>query len=240
MPDKSFQKYVDDIVPKAIKNQYILNYLFEKGLIKKEPDGTIRCSQFGKLIIRLYLYPTSGVLIRQKLENEEINSYKDLIKESYEILKGEGRVRDYRMLEPLIEWTDEEPLENILDRYKIMAGDLYSMRDNLGRIITFIGIIASYLSTSGLDLQDKLIQIAEMSETLRIRTYYGIREELFDLVLRLENVGRVRARILYAAGYHTTGKVARETPYTLNQKTGLGVNLCKNIVKSAKGIHKKK
>ncbi len=45
------KKYVDDIVPKAAKNQYGLNYLFEKGLIKKSDDGTIKCSQFGKLII---------------------------------------------------------------------------------------------------------------------------------------------------------------------------------------------
>jgi hypothetical protein len=29
----------------------------------------IKCSQFGKLIIRLYLYPVFGVLIRSKLEN---------------------------------------------------------------------------------------------------------------------------------------------------------------------------
>ena len=69
LPDRNFQKYVDDIVPKAIRNQYILNYLFEKGLIIKNEDETIKCSQFGKLIIRLYLYPVSGVLIRHKLEN---------------------------------------------------------------------------------------------------------------------------------------------------------------------------
>ena len=39
------------------------------------------------------------------------------------------------------------------------------------------------------------------------RFHYGIKEELFDLVMRLENVARVRARILYNAGYHTSTKV---------------------------------
>ncbi|MFX1257050.1 MAG: DEAD/DEAH box helicase [Promethearchaeota archaeon] len=233
LPDKNFQKYVSDIVPKSVKNQYILNYLFEKGLIAKNNDGRIRCSQFGKLIIRLYLYPVSGILIRQKLEEGNVNSFKDLIKEAYDILKTEGRVRDNKMLEPIIEWTDEEPLEKILERFKIMAGDLYTVRDNLGRIITFIGIIASYLSTSGLDLQDKLVRVAEMAETLKMRTYYGIKEELFDLVLRIENVGRVRARIIYNAGYHTCSQVAKEIPYALHRKTGLGINLCKSIIESA-------
>ena len=239
LPDRNFQKYVDDIIPKAVKNQYILNYLFEKGLIIKNDDGTIKCSQFGKLIIRLYLYPASGVLIRSKLENNEIKSFKDLIRDAYDVLKAENRVRDYKMFEPIIEWTDEEPLDKILERFKIMAGDLYNIKDSLERIVTFIGIIAGHLSSSGLEIRDKLDNIAEMSETLSLRIHYGIKEELFDLILRIQNVGRVRARILYDAGYHTTGQVAKEKPYILNRKTGLGINLCKNIIDSADNKKKK-
>lgn len=232
--DKNFQKYVNDIIPKSIKNQYILNYLFEKGLIVKNESNEINCSQFGKLIIRLYLNPASGVLIRQQLENKDISTFKDLIKEAYEVLRLEARVRDFKMLEPIIEWTDEEPIEKILERHNIMAGDFYSVRDNLGRIITFIGIIANHLSISDMELQDKMISIAEMSETLKLRLHHGIREELFDLVLRLDNVGRIRARILYDVGYHTAPQVAREKSFLLNHKTGLGINLCKKIIEGAK------
>jgi len=231
LPDAGIQRYVEDIIPKSIKNQYILNYLFEKGLIIKNKDETIRCSQFGKLIIRLYIYPTSGVLIRYKLENVKIASFRDLIKEAYEVLKSEFRVRDYKLLDPILEWTDEEPIEEILQKYQIMTGDLFSVRDGLERIITFIGIIARNLSSSSFDIHNNLAKVAEMSETLRIRIHYGIREELFDLVLRLNNVARVRARVLYNAGYHTASQVKKENAYTLNQKTGLGINLCKKIVK---------
>jgi len=230
VPDKNFQKYVNDIVPKSVKNQYILNYLFEKGLILKREDGTLKCSQFGKLIIRLYLYPISGVLIRYKLEQVEIESFQDVVKAAYEVLKAEGRTRNYKLLQPVLEWCDEEPLDEILERHKIMAGDLYSVRDNLERIITFIGIIAMHLSESDFNLQDKLINIAEMAETLKIRMHYGIREELFDLVVRLNNVARIRARILYNAGYHTATQVKKENPYILNRKTGLGINMCKKII----------
>jgi helicase len=230
IPDISFQKYVDSIIPKSVKNQYILNYLFEKGLIMKAKDNNIKCSQFGKLIIRLYLYPVSGVMIRYKLENAEINTFQELVKESFDILKTEFRVKDYKMLQPILEWADEEPIDQILEKYNIMAGDLFSVRDSLERIITFIGIIASNLSTHGIDLQDKLTRVAEMSETLKIRLHYGIHEELFDLVLRLNDVARVRARILYNAGYHTSIQVKKENPYTLNQRTGLGIKLCKKII----------
>ena len=77
------------------------------------------------------------------------------------------------------------------------------------------------------------------AETLRMRIHHGIKEELFDLVLRLHNVGRVRARILYDVGYHTAEQVKKENPYILNRKTGLGINLCKKIIESSKGRKKK-
>ena len=77
-----------------------------------------------------------------------------------------------------------------------------------------------------------MIQIAEIAETLKLRLHYDIREELFDLVLRIENVGRIRARILYNAGFHTTAQIAKESPYILNRKTGLGINICKKINES--------
>ena len=234
LPDKNLQRLVSIVLPKTIKDQYILNYLLTKGLILKSEDETISCSQFGKLIIRLYLYPTSGILIRTKLENCEITNLRDLTKEAYDVLVEEGKVKNTRMLEPLIDWSDEEPLDNIIGRYKIMAGDLHGLKENFVRVLTFIGIIARYLSNSSYDLHEKLVKIVEMSETLKIRAHYGIREELFDLVLRLEGIGRIRARILFNAGYRTASQVLSENPYVLAQKTGLGVNFFKIIVRRHK------
>ena len=234
LPDERFQKYINDIVPKSIRNQYILNYLFEKGLLIRRKDGLFKCSQFGKLIIRLYLYPISGVLIRQKLEQNQIESFPDIIREAYDVLKAERRVRDYKLLQPILEWTDEVPIEQIIERYKLMTGDLYSVKDNMERIISFIGIIAIHLSETDFSIQNNLTQIAEMCETLKIRIHYGIREELFDLVLRLPNVARVRARIIYKAGYRTATQVKKENPFVFHRKTGLTLKLCKNIIEGPK------
>jgi replicative superfamily II helicase len=231
--NETLQKYVNDIIPRSVKDHYILNYLLHKGLILNE-EGKLKCSQFGKLIIRLYLYPTSGVLIRTMLESERIESLQEIIRMAYEIVKAEGRVRGNKFFQPLLEWIDEEPIQKILEHHQIMAGDLYSLRDNIERIITFIGIIASHLGTSGNDIRERMEKIAEMCETLRIRTKYGIKEELFDLVIRLYQVGRVRARTLFNAGYHTSSQVLNEKPYALNQKTQLGINLCKKIINESK------
>jgi len=230
IPDPSFQKHVNDIIPQCLRAQYILNYLFEKGLLLKNEDETLRCSAFGKLIIRLYLYPISGVLIRSKLERFEINSFQDMVREAYEVVRAERRVRDYKLLQPLLEWIDEEPVESILEKYHIMAGDLYGLKENIERIITFMGIIAIHLAETGYEMQDTLIKVAEMAETLKIRVHYGIREELFDLVLRLPNVARVRARILYDAGYKTATTVKKERISIFHRKTGMSVKLCKSFI----------
>lgn len=233
VPDKNLQKYVNDIVPKSINNQRVLKYLFDKGLIFENKDGAIQCSQFGKLIIRLYLDPISAVLIRQKLERLELNTPRELIKEACDVLRAENKFRDDTMVQPLTEWVDEEPLEQILNRYELMTGDLYSARDNLERIVTFIGIVARYLSEEDASARDKLIRITEMCETLKIRVHYGIKEELFDLVLRLESVARTRARILFNAGYRTADKVKKEAPRVLNSKTGFVMSICKKIIEGA-------
>ncbi len=222
----NFSKHVNDIVPKSVKNQYILNYLFDKGLLFKVSSNKISCSRFGRLIVSLYLYPASGVLIRQRLESVQIETYKDLITEAYGILKAEKMVRDNKMLLPVLEYADELPIEQIIKDHGIFAGDLYAIKNNMERIVIFIKEIARHLS----ETDSNLIFVAEMAETLSIRLKHGIKEELFDLVLRLPNVGRTRARILYEAGYHTAEQVRKDNYYVIHRKTGLGIQMCQKLV----------
>ena len=224
--EEKVRLYAKDIVPKSVKDQYILSYLVEKGLIARE-GAKLKCSKFGELIIRLYLYPSSGVKIRYMLENDKVqkNDYVSLIDAAFEILKSEGRVRDFKMKDPIIWWADEEDLQKILDRFNLYAGDLFSMKENVLRVITFIGIIASFLDED---------EVANMCETLSIRVKNGIKEELFDLVLRLKNVGRVKARALFNAGLKTANDVLKQTPHQLKYKTRLSLAVCRSIVEGSK------
>jgi len=227
------QKYVEDIIPKAVREQYILNYLLEKGLLTQiltQGTQVFQCTAFGKLVIRLYIDPASAVLIREKLEKKSFSTYIEILKEAFDVLKKEGKVRREEFFEPLLDWSDEVSIEKILDKYSMMAGDLYSLIENICRVIMFIHKIAEYLSNSGTDLREKMINLMEMTETLNIRIEHGVKEELFDLVIRLNQVGRMRARILFNAGYRNASEVKNENPYILNKKTGIGLNLCKKIV----------
>jgi replicative superfamily II helicase len=231
-PDKRLKNYINDIIPRSVKDQYVLNYLLEKGLVHRDETNKnqLKCTQFGKLVIRLYIRPTTAVHIRTQLENDSISDNRSLLEVIFEILKMEHRIRKDKYFEALIDWVDEVSMTEIIERYKIDTGDLYNLTQNADRTVTFINIIASRLANSSYDRHDTFIGVAELCETMALRIRYGVREQLFDLVLRVDYVGRVRGRILYNAGIHTADQLNSFDAYRLNQKTGIGINWCKKII----------
>ncbi len=88
----------------------------------------------------------------------------------------------------LRDWSNEMPEREIVKRYGTTPGSLFVKQSN-----------ADWLLYSATELA-KLshLSITKLLE-LRVRTKYGIRKELLDLI-RLEQVGRVRARLMYDNG----------------------------------------
>ena len=88
----------------------------------------------------------------------------------------------------LEEWMEEKKEPDIVKRFSSSPGALYTKLTN-----------ADWLIYSAIELAKVLhIPRAELIKA-RVRLKYGIKEELLDLV-RLEQVGRVRARIMYNNG----------------------------------------
>ena len=98
----------------------------------------------------------------------------------------------------LREWADERSEAEIMKKYGESPGSLYTKLSN-----------ADWLLYSGMEMA-RLIH-ADQSALLeaRARVKYGIRKELLDLV-RLEQVGRVRARIMFNAGLKTVSDLRHE------------------------------
>jgi helicase len=87
----------------------------------------------------------------------------------------------------LKDWTDENDEETLLEKYNIRPGELKAKVD-----------ISDWLLYSSVELA-KILNMREMYKELaklRIRLKYGVKEELLTL-LKLKNIGRVRARKLY-------------------------------------------
>jgi len=105
---------------------------------------------------------------------------------------------NFRTVLALISWITENPEQTILEKYAIEPGDLHRMVDNADWLIYSFAELARLFTRNDLAL--------EASE-LRERIKYGIRSELIPLT-RLEGIGRVRARSLFAAGYSTIDKLS--------------------------------
>jgi helicase len=74
--------------------------------------------------------------------------------------------------------------------------------------------------------------------SLRLRIKYGIKDELLPLV-RLEGIGRMRARSLYDAGVTDIGKIARMPESKLSRIPKIGPAVARKLKENLDKIIKK-
>ncbi len=108
-----------------------------------------------------------------------------------------GMQMDYGIYDPerafstalmLNDWLDEQHESKIVAKYATTPGALYTKLNN-----------AEWILHSAIEIARQLhITVHDLSN-LNVRLRYGIKEELLDLV-RLEQIGRVRARMLFDNG----------------------------------------
>lgn len=92
------------------------------------------------------------------------------------------------------QWINEKTERIIEQEFKVPPGELYTKVQSGEWVLYATEEIGKLL---------KLKDDIENLRSLRIRMHYGIKEELLDLV-RLKEIGRVRARFLYNVGYKRT------------------------------------
>jgi helicase len=95
----------------------------------------------------------------------------------------------------LNDWTEEMKEPELVEKYSSTPGALYTKITNADWLIYSAIELAKILKKP----QRKLIDI-------RVRLRYGIKEELLDLV-RLQQIGRVRARMLYNHGIKSIAEI---------------------------------
>ncbi|MFW6450487.1 MAG: helicase-related protein [Nanoarchaeota archaeon] len=115
------------------------------------------------------------------------------------------------------EWIDERDEEYLLEKYDIRPGEIRTKID-----------IADWLFYSASELS-KLLELKDVNRklnVLRTRLKHGAREELLPL-LRIKNIGRVRARKLFKNGLKDVGALKKVDLTTLQnligQKTAVDV-----------------
>ena len=192
------------------------------------PGELLRATRFGELTSELYLDPLSAIVLREVLarapigvgifpllaavaatpdlppmflrRGEEADLLARYTDEAEELLvKPEEPPLDLgldlflatlKTASVLEAWVGEEPIVEITQRFGIGAGDLRSKVEDADWLLFAAGRLARVFQR----------RVGRAVDDLSFRIRYGVREELLDLV-RLRGIGRVRARMLYRAGY---------------------------------------
>ena len=126
------------------------------------------------------------------------------------------------------EWIDEKTEEYVLEKFSVRPGEI---RDKMNRI--------DWLCYGTIELC-KIIDLKKTSteiNKLRRRLKYGVREELLAL-LKLKNVGRVRARKLFFHKIKNLGDVKKVPITTLTQLLGakLAVDIKRQVGENVDNI----
>lgn len=115
------------------------------------------------------------------------------------------------------DWTDEFSEETLLEKYTIRPGEIRAKVTILDWLCYAVEELLPLLG---------LHSLLKEVRKLRMRVQYGVREELLPL-LRLDGVGRVRARRLYANGLKDVGDIKKADigviSRIIGQKTALRI-----------------
>ncbi|MGC9058947.1 MAG: DEAD/DEAH box helicase [Candidatus Aenigmatarchaeota archaeon] len=128
--------------------------------------------------------------IESIIESNKKDFLLDLPTEDYEYEEFEKSVKMALILK---DWINERTEEEILQKYSITPGELYSRIQISDWLLYSLHEISLLLGKK---------DFLTFLKKLRIRIEKGIKEELIPLV-SLEGIGRVRARKLYNSGFKT-------------------------------------
>ena len=197
----------------------ILEELEEWEFIRRSGSAH-EATKLGRRVSELYIDPVSAKWIVDTLpkvsdevaclfmitNTNEMKPYSNSTEEAEELFMKYGRLLEgqeaydsylYDPIRPfstalmLNEWIGEADEQALLTKYRETPGSIFTKTTN-----------ADWLLYSSTELARIIKVNPRMILELRVRMRYGIKKELLDLV-RLEQVGRVRARMMFNSGIKT-------------------------------------
>jgi helicase len=245
----------------------ILKFLFEEKMIEISGEN-VYATKFGRRVSELYIDPVSAVMIRDaflsraprltdisflhmiartpdmfpKLRpySREINDLALFVDEHREEFMSEvpdewiDRI-DYeeflgeaKLAQVLDAWIKEMTEDETIERFRVQPGDLYRLIGTARWLL-----YASHELARLFGHKDLLPRVAELIE----RIQKGVKAELLPLV-RLEGIGRVRARVLYNSGLKTIEDMKKVPLGKLTSLPLIGPKLAKKIKEQVGGFVK--
>ena len=230
----------------------VREYLERHGMVTK-----FSATPFGKRISELYIDPASAVVLKDALKEDmppfgilhavsacpdmsalylrrgEFPQYDLLVEQILDefllpIPNNWDEPERYEMFLSQVKtaslfnaYMDEMDEETMCNRFNTGPGDVYRMRETADWLLYAFTEIARLFSYHQAPVRK-----------VRIRLQHGIKEELLSLV-KIRNIGRVRARNLFNAGFKTVKDVKKASLSDLSAVLGEGI--AKSVKKELTG-----
>ncbi len=229
-------------------------FLEDNGFLD-ESAGKLKATLFGKRTSDLYIDPFSALRFKQAMENKQapaepgafailqavcgcpdlfplyLRQGDDWVQQKFwehheELLvPADGRDLESALSYAktaylLMDWMEEVHMDTLEQRYQVGPGDVRTRLDNGKWLLHAFRELARGLRPGWVPAIDDL--------TLRLE--HGVKQELLPLI-RLRGVGRIRARNLHAAGFHTPASLKGAPISRLVQVPGIGEALARDLLR---------
>jgi helicase len=258
-------QYAPEAIQKVIAK--ILKFLYDEEMIEVVGEK-ILATKFGRRISELYIDPVSGVIIRDAFrhkptmlsdtsflqmvahtpdmvprtrpysdEFDELALFADSHREELffdvpneweDRIAYEEFLAEAKAAMVMNAWIDERTEDEIIERFKVQPGDLYRLIET-GKWL----LHASHELAVLFGQKEYLPPL----DALLSRIEKGVKKELLPLV-KLESIGRVRARILYNSGYKTVEDLKHAPVEDLTKLPLIGPKLARKIKEQVGGFIK--
>lgn len=245
----------------------ILKFLYDEKMIEVDRDN-VYATRFGRRVSELYIDPVSGVMIREALQTRALLltdiSYFQMIAHTPDMfprlrpyssevdelalfldqhrsefmfpvpdqwedhIAYEEFLTEVKTATVLRAWIEEVTEDQMIERFRVQPGDLYRAIDSARWLLYASHELVRLLGLKGI-LSDL--------DVLMKRIEKGVKAELLPLV-RLEGIGRVRARILHNADLKTLDDLKKAPVEELTALPLIGVKLAKRIKDQVGGFLK--
>jgi len=245
-------------IQRSIKKS--IDFLTENLFIRSTAKGYV-ATAFGKRVSELYISPETGLIYRQALSRRpttdfgylhliahtpdmpklylrknEYETYEYVLEDHYDELlidipdafeyphEYESILAELKVADVLNDWINERSEDYIVEKFDIGSGDIYRLVENANWLLYSLSEIARILRKE---------EHVSTVKQLVYRVKHGVKSDLLPLV-NIEGIGRVRARILFNAGYTSLDKLKKAKVEDIAKLPQFGKTLAEKIILAAR------
>ena len=139
----------------------------------------------------------------------------------------------FKSLLILYKWIDAMSYQNMSEHFDAEPGDIFYIKENAKDLVyTFTEIVKFWRDYAKENEQKKIVSeyqvLIDESDSLRLQIIHGVPEKYLELV-KIRQIGRVRAQILYKNGYKNRTILKKIPLEKLAAIDKIGMTLAKSI-----------